>query len=318
MPNDSFQVSDEALSRAAELIRGGRLVAFPTETVYGLGANALDASAVARIFEAKGRPHTSPLIVHVSSVQMAQKLVAGWPDRAEKLAETFWPGPLTLVLPKLDLIPDLVTAGLRSVGIRMPAHRVALALISKAGVPIAAPSANRFTQLSPTTAEHVREGLGELVDFVLDGGPTSVGIESTVVSLGEDTPTLLRPGGVSRMELERVIGHINIRSHAVSEAHEAPGMHPRHYSPRTPLLLISDGRVPPQGQGIYLKIWKDPNRSVEIVGMPTDPQEYARLLYGILHQADSSHFDWIGVALPSATADWEAVLDRLRRAAFRE
>jgi L-threonylcarbamoyladenylate synthase len=318
MPNNLFQVSDQELSRAAELIRSGRLVAFPTETVYGLGANALDATAVARIFEAKGRPHTSPLIVHVSSIEMGRKLVAGWPDRAQNLAESFWPGPLTLVLPKLDTVPDLVTAGLSSVGIRMPAHPVALALIRKAGVPIAAPSANRFTQLSPTTAEHVREGLGELVDFILDGGPTSVGIESTVVSLAEDIPTLLRPGGISRMELERVIGHVNVRTHSVAEGHEAPGMHPRHYRPRTPMFLILDGRVPTQGKGIYLKIWKDANGSIETVRMPTDPAEYARLLYGTLHRADSADCDWIGVELPPDNQEWEAVLDRLRRAAQQE
>jgi len=318
IPDNPSQISDKVLSRAAELIRRGRLVAFPTETVYGLGANALDATAVARIFEAKGRPHTSPLIVHVSSIEMGRKLVAGWPHRAQKLAESFWPGPMTLVLPKLDVIPDLVTAGLSSVGIRMPAHPVALALIREAGVPIAAPSANRFTQLSPTSAEHVRAGLGELVDFVLDGGPTSVGIESTVVSLVEGVPTLLRPGGISRKEVERVIGHVNVRLHAVTEAHEAPGMHSRHYSPRTPMLLVSNGRVPPEGQGIYLKIWNDPNRSVKSVLMPTDPAEYARRLYGTLHHADSSDFDWIGVELPPETEEWEAVLDRLRRAAQQE
>jgi L-threonylcarbamoyladenylate synthase len=318
MSDNPFQISDQDLSRAAELIRSGRLVAFPTETVYGLGATALDATAVARIFDAKGRPHTSPIIVHVCSIEMGQKLVAKWPDRAQKLAESFWPGPLTLVLPKLDVIPDLVTAGLSSVGLRIPAHPVALALIREAGVPIAAPSANRFTQLSPTTAEHVRAGLGELVDFVLDGGPTSVGIESTVVSLAEDTPTLLRPGGISRMELERVIGHVNVRLHAVSEAHESPGMHPRHYSPRTPLFLISDGRVPTQGKGIYLKIWKDPSRSVETLRMPSDSAEYARIIYERLHQADSSDCDWIGVELPPDNQDWEAVLDRLRRAAELE
>jgi len=318
MPNNLFQVSDQELSRAAELIRSGRLVAFPTETVYGLGANALDATAVARIFEAKGRPHTSPLIVHISSIEMGRKLVAAWPDRAQKLAEGFWPGPLTLVLPKLDVIPDLVTAGLSSVGLRMPAHPVALALIREAGVPIAAPSANRFTQLSPTTAEHVREGLGELVDFVLDGGPTSVGIESTVVSLAVDTPTLLRPGGVSRMELERVIGHVNVQTHSAADAHEAPGMHPRHYSPRKPLFLIPDGRTPPRGKGVYLKIWRDPNSEAEVLPMPTDAAEYARILYGTLHHADSSDFDWIGVELPPETEEWEAVLDRLRRAAHQE
>src|ERR1700741_4570815 len=181
-----------SLSKAAALIRAGRLVAFPTETVYGLGANALDAAAVAKIFELKGRPASSPLIVHASSAAMARTLVTEWPAQAEELAARYWPGPLTIVLPKSPAIPDIVTAGLQTVGVRVPAHRVALALIEAAGVPIAAPSANRFTGLSPTTAEHVRAAFGDEVE-VVDGGPTQVGIESTVVSLAGGKLTLLRP-----------------------------------------------------------------------------------------------------------------------------
>src|SRR5579872_562925 len=185
-----------SLSSAAERIRAGGVVAFPTETVYGLGANALDAAAVARIFELKGRPSTSPLIVHVSSIDMARRYVTEWPDQAEELARRYWPGPLTMVLPKSSEIPDVVTAGLPTVGIRVPGHPVALELIRLAGVPIAAPSANRFTQLSPTTADHVVQQFGDAVE-VLDGGPTDVGIESTVVSLIDGKLTLLRPGMIS-------------------------------------------------------------------------------------------------------------------------
>src|SRR5271157_3306039 len=202
------------INRAAQLLRAGRLVAFPTETVYGLGANALDAEAVARIYAVKRRPSASPLIVHVESIAMAQSLVTNWPEIAYRLARRFWPGPLTLVLEKqLDkqlnnqpVIPDIVTAGLPTVGLRMPAHPIALALIRAAGVPLAAPSANRFTELSPTTADHVRRSLGSEVDLILDGGPCQVGIESTVVSLAETKPILLRPGGIPRIVLEAIIG----------------------------------------------------------------------------------------------------------------
>src|ERR1700678_2368203 len=195
-----------SIAHAAELIRAGKLVAFPTETVYGLGANALDPAAVERIFAAKGRPKTSPLIVHVDSIEMARGLAAAWPAAAETLARRYWPGPLTLVLPKSATVPDIVTAGLPTVGLRMPAHPLALQLIRAAGVPIAGPSANRFTELSPTAASHVPEALA---DYVLDGGPARVGIESTVVSLvGEST--LLRPGVIPLPDLEALIGPIRI------------------------------------------------------------------------------------------------------------
>ena len=204
----SHPISEEEIQHAASLLRAGKLVAFPTETVYGLGANALDAEAVARIFAAKGRPHTSPIIVHVSSMEMARLVVSEWPKQAELLAAEFWPGPLTLVLKKQAAVPDLVTAGLDTVGVRMPAHPVAMALIAAAQIPVAAPSANRFTQLSPTTAEHVRQSLGARVDYILDGGACSVGIESTVLSLTGGLPVLLRPGGVSRRQIELMIGPV--------------------------------------------------------------------------------------------------------------
>ena len=229
--------SPAEIEHAASLLRAGKLVAFPTETVYGLGANALDAVAVARVFEAKGRPSTSPIIVHVSNREMVRAVAAEWPPMAQILAQRFWPGPLTLVLKKQAAIPALVTAGLDTVGVRMPAHPVALTLIEAAQIPIAAPSANRFTYLSPTTAEHVRLGLGDRVDYILDGGPCAVGIESTVLSLA-DGAVLLRPGAVLRQQIEAVIGPVTVQTEAPSEAHPSPGMHPRHYSPRTKLLLV--------------------------------------------------------------------------------
>src|SRR5271155_916117 len=198
------------IARAAALIRAGELVAFPTETVYGLGASALDPQAIDKIFAAKGRPPSSPLIVHVSSIEMARGLVREWPERAEKLAAKFWPGPLTLVLPKQPHVPDRLTAGLDTVGIRMPAHPIAQALIREAGVPIAAPSANLFGALSPTSAHHVRDGLGNSVSMVLDGGRTTVGIESTVLSLAGPEAVLLRPGMVTQQEIEAVIGPVRV------------------------------------------------------------------------------------------------------------
>lgn len=316
MPEKPHIPSQPEIEYAASLLRAGRLVAFPTETVYGLGANALDELAVRRLFEAKGRPRTSPIIVHVSSVEMVHSVVAEWPATAQLLAKKFWPGPLTLVLKKQPAISAMVTAGLNTVGARMPSHPVALALIETAQLPIAAPSANRFTRLSPTTAAHVRAGLGNRVDYVLDGGPCSVGIESTVLSLAEGLPTILRPGGVSRLEIEKVIGLVTQRSEAGGDAHPAPGMHPRHYSPRTKLLLVRDGKVPSEGMGAYLQLRTPPGRKVEkIVQMPGDAAAYAADLYRVLHDLDARDYDWMAVDAPEDEPQWDAVRDRLRRAA---
>jgi len=293
------------LNEAADRIRRGDLVAFPTETVYGLGANALDAAAVRKIFELKGRPATSPLIVHVSSIEMARRYVTEWPLEAEDLARRYWPGPLTLVLPKSADIPDVVTAGLPTVGIRVPAHELALKLIEAAGVPIAAPSANRFTGLSPTTAEHVREAFGAAVP-VLDGGPTQVGIESTVVSLTGGKLTILRPGMISLGEIE---------SAAAEEIgpHRSPGMHARHYSPRTPLLLVDGPKNLPDRMGAYL--WrKHSGITARTLRMPADAAHYAARLYSALHELDGEGWPWIAVETPPEKPQWSAILDRLRRA----
>jgi L-threonylcarbamoyladenylate synthase len=283
------------------LIRDGRLVAFPTETVYGLGANALDAAAVERIFTAKGRPKTSPLIVHVASIEMAKDLAATWPDAAEKLANRYWPGPLTLVVEKRAAIPDIVTAGLPTVGLRMPAHPVALDLIRAAGVPIAAPSANRFTELSPTEAGHVPEALA---DFTLDGGPALVGIESTVLSV-VNRPLLLRPGVIPLPEIEALIGPVELASAPVG-AHASPGMHERHYRPTTPLYVLATGDPLPEGRGAMLRIGQE---------MPSDPRAYAAALYSALHRLDAEGWDWIAVEAPPDAPEWAGVTDRLKRAA---
>lgn len=304
------------IERAARLIREGKLVAFPTETVYGLGANALDEAAVERIFAAKRRPATSPLIVHADSIEMARSLVAEWPEEAQKLAELYWPGPLTLVLEKTASVPDRVTAGLGTVGIRVPAHEVALALIRAAGVPIAAPSANPFTALSPTAASHVVESLGDRVDMVLDGGSAEVGIESTVLSLAGGTAVLLRPGRVTREEIEAVIGPVSAGPAVVQEgAHASPGQHARHYSPRTPLLLVREEEELPEGRGAW--VWHRHRRTAAAVcvAMPPSPHAYGAVLYGTLHDLDRAGWDWIAVEAPPEEPGWEAVGDRLRRAA---
>lgn len=293
----------ELIARAGRLIREGKLVAFPTETVYGLGANALDVNAVGKIYQVKNRPATSPLIVHVDSVEMARSIVESWPASAEELATAYWPGPLTIVLRKRASIPDLVTAALPTVGVRMPRHPVALALIRAAQVPIAAPSANRFSQLSPTTAEHVVESLGDAVDLVLDGGPCEVGIESTVVSLCGAEPVVLRPGSIN-------LG--TVADEVQRGPHPSPGMHQRHYSPRTPLYLTPQTR----GRGAYLYLFQ-PVEADSVLLMPADPGEYAAILYRTLHSLDAQGFDWIAVELPPDWPEWAAVRDRLTRAAAR-
>jgi L-threonylcarbamoyladenylate synthase len=285
------------IARAAELLRAGKLVAIPTETVYGLAANALDPDAVGRIFEAKGRPFSSPLIVHVADLATARELALEWSPLADKLAARFWPGPLTIVVPKSGKVPDIVTAGLPSVALRMPAHPTALAVIAAAGVPLAAPSANRFTQLSPTTAHHVREALGDAVDFVLDGGPCSVGIESTVISLAGPVPRILRPGMVSRTQIEGVIGPVE-----TGAGEESPGQHPKHYSPRTRVVI---GESPREGRGVRL----------DFSNMPGDASAYAELLYSRMHQLDSAGYDWIAIELPPDAPEWAGVRDRIMRAA---
>ena len=297
--------------QAADLLRAGRLVAFPTETVYGLGANALDRDAVLRIYAAKGRPSTSPLIVHVSDVAMARKLAAEWPESASKLAAAFWPGPLTIVVRKTAAVPDEVTAGLNTVGLRVPAHPVALAILLEAGIPIAAPSANRFTELSPTRAEHVRQSLGDRVDLIIDGGPCTVGIESTVVSVAGEVPILLRPGMISQAQLEAIIGPIaSLETLEPGAAHPAPGLHAKHYSPRTPMKI----RIPDISNCAYL--WHTEQRPADhSLRLPLNPSSYAKHLYEALHQLDSIGVPVIYVEPLPASEAWAAIQDRLHRAA---
>jgi L-threonylcarbamoyladenylate synthase len=320
----------EPVTRAAEVLRRGGLVAFPTETVYGLGANARDAAAVARIFEAKGRPANNPLIVHVAGVEDLGPLVRGWPEEAARLAARFWPGPLTLVLPRGPAVPDVVTAGGPTVAVRVPAHPVALALLRAAGAPVAAPSANRSSRLSPTRAEHVLADLDGRIDLVLDGGPCPGGIESTVLDLTVTPPRLLRPGLIEPGALKEVVGpvaHPGTPSGVEAAPLPSPGMLARHYAPRTPLVCVEgDGRelveaLSEGGSRIGWVTWFStggpsdrPLPGVVHMQLPADPAGYAAGLYHALHRLDRQGLDHLVVALPPDTDEWLGVRDRLRRA----
>jgi L-threonylcarbamoyladenylate synthase len=319
--------SAEAVERAAKIIRAGGLVAFPTETVYGLGANALDDAAVRRIFAAKGRPSYNPLIGHVAELAAARELAAFWPDAAERLGQRFWPGPLTLVVPKRPDIPDLLTAGLPNVALRVPAHPVAVALLRAAGLPVAAPSANRFTELSPTTARHVEKGLGDRVDLILDGGPTGVGIESTVVDLSGDEPVLLRPGSLSRGAIEELVGPLRDAGELTgSTPRPSPGMVKRHYSPRARLLVfppaertaMARAAVSAAESGLRTGALLLDELDAPIdhrVRMPGEAGAYARELYAALHDLDDLGCDLILMHAVPPAPEWAGIRDRLARAA---
>lgn len=318
--------SDAELERAAQRLRDGGVVAIPTETVYGLAANALDPAAVARVFSIKQRPSFDPLIVHVASSAKARELAREWPEVAARLAGAFWPGPLTLVLKKREIIPDLVTAGLASFAVRVPDHPLALALLGKLDFPLAAPSANPFGKVSPTTARHVRDSLGDAVDLVLDGGPCRTGVESTVVSLVDpERPTLLRPGGTSIEEIERVIAPVRLvrrDSGAIDDsAAPAPGMATSHYATRTPLVLTSSlaGRSGPSLGArvgwLGLGLPDEPGYSIiESLGEPDDLVGAATRLFAAMRRLDEAKLDVIVAQPPPEVGLGVAIADRLRRA----
>jgi L-threonylcarbamoyladenylate synthase len=324
-----------ALERAAAILRAGGLVAIPTETVYGLAADALDEEAVAGIFRAKGRPASNPLIVHVADVAMARGLAGGWPAAAAAIAARHWPGPVTLVVPRGPRIPPIVTAGGATVALRCPAHRLARRLIAVVGSPLAAPSANRSEALSPTTALHVLHGLGRRVELILDGGPCDRGIESTVVDCTTDPPRILRPGPLSRADLEAAVGGRVIWPEVAPESAAAPARSPgqssRHYAPATPLETSADaaGRVAgllAAGRRIGWLTTRpeDPavrslaaSRDLVIVPMPDAADEFAARLYATLHALDQRALDRIVIDAPPETDAWRAVRDRLGRAADR-
>ncbi|MEJ5264263.1 MAG: L-threonylcarbamoyladenylate synthase [Bacteroidales bacterium] len=310
-------IREEDIQKAAEYIRGGRLVAFPTETVYGLGANALDSIAVARIFELKQRPSFDPLIVHIASVDEIYSLISSNDERILKLAEKFWPGPLTIVLPKSTRIPDIVTSGLPTVGIRIPHHPIALALIKQAQVPIAAPSANRFGKVSPTTAQHVRKHLPG-VDFILDGGKTQVGIESTIIKLNDKGFDILRNGVITREEIEKVVPYAPETRD--SKTIIASGMMLSHYSPDKPIFILSDKfKLEKEKAGLisYTGKHTEGYKKVIRVSQNGDLLEYAANLFAAIHQLEESDVEFI-VAEPVAEVGiGMAIMDRLKKAAYR-
>ena len=312
-----------SVQAASAILRSGGLVAFPTETVYGLGADATNAQAIARIFAAKGRPSSNPLIVHVADVTVARRYATTWPEAATKLATEFWPGPLTLVLPKSLAIVDAVTAGRGTVGLRVPDHPLALELLRAFDGPIAAPSANKSNRISPTTAQHVRDELGDAVDLILDGGPCSVGIESTVLDLSGGMPTILRPGGVSREQIELVIGPVLVTRHiAENEPALSPGQHPTHYAPRTPAWRFETsqrGKIQVEIGGakcglVVVSPMDTVKKWEHIVALSCKPEVYARHLYEVLRELDAMDLVAIFIEMPPDEPAWAAVRDRIIRA----
>ncbi|MFE4703229.1 L-threonylcarbamoyladenylate synthase [Streptomyces sp. NPDC056738] len=312
------------IERAAGVLRAGGLVALPTETVYGLGANAEDPVAVARIFQVKGRPPSHPLIVHIAAADQLDDWVEEVPATARLLAEHFWPGPLTLVLRRGHRVPLEATGGLETVAVRVPDHPVALALLSAFGGGVTAPSANRFGSVSPTTADHVRAELGDAVDFVLDGGSCQVGVESTIVDVTGEMPSILRPGGVTREDLEAVLGH-PVAVPATSDV-RVPGQHPSHYAPRARVLLAEPEKVVAEAElaqatGHQVGVLLPPCladaavKAHAMVALPDSLDAYARGLYGFLRELDRQGCDLIVASLPVEEGLGLAVANRLRRAA---
>ncbi|RLG69137.1 MAG: threonylcarbamoyl-AMP synthase [Methanobacteriota archaeon] len=314
-----LEACEEALDRAASIIRRGGLVAFPTETVYGLGACVFNQEAVAKIFEVKKRPRFDPIIVHVSNPGQLSCLCSEVGRTAKKLIERFWPGPLTLVLPKSRLVPYIVTAGLETVAIRMPSHPIALELIKRSETPIAAPSANLFGFLSPTTPEHVVEQLGEGVDMIIDGGRTPIGVESTIIDLSSSPElTLLRPGGLPVEEIEKVLGRKVVVS-TISKKPRSPGQLPKHYSPRTPLRILRNNKKFESKGRIGLLAFKQPRRQgffdvVEVLSPSGDLREAAYNLFSCLHRLDQAGLDLIYAEPVPETGLGRAIMDRLRKA----
>ena len=321
-----------AVKRAAELLRAGEVVALPTETVYGLAANALNKKAVAKIFQIKNRPANNPIIVHIAGVEMAKRCVTVWPDPAEKLARAFWPGPLTLVLPCAKEIPGLVIAGGKTVGVRWPGHPFIQAVIRECGFPLAAPSANLSGRVSPTNAEHVRKQLGGKISLIVDGGQSQVGIESTVLDLTVSPPQVLRPGMIHAESLAAVIGEVRSQKSEVNREHgetlRSPGRLWRHYSPKARLLVLSwrdDADLNSQLSTFNSQLLDchviahthipSAEHFARVSMIPHDAEAFARAIYAELHHCDAAGAELIVVEKPPESPEWAGIADRLQRAA---
>jgi L-threonylcarbamoyladenylate synthase len=323
------ELFQKAVRRAAEFLRAGEVVALPTETVYGLAANALDEKAVAKIFQIKGRPANNPIIVHIAGDEMAKSCVKDLPELAGKLSKAFWPGPLTLVLPRAEKIPDIVTAGGETVGIRWPSHPFIQAVIRECGFPLAAPSANVSNRVSPTSAEHVRAQLGGKIPLIVDGGRSQVGIESTVLDLTVWPPRILRPGMIHAESLAAVCGKIPDFGFQISNSVlRSPGLLAKHYSPKARLVVLNwrdDAELKSQ-----ISNRKFQTASCHIIAhaqipsaekfagvsvIPHDAEAFARAIYAELHRCDEAGAEWIVVEAPPDLPEWAGIADRLRRAA---
>ena len=320
---------DVAVKRAAKLLRAGVIVALPTETVYGLAANAFDEKAVAKIFQIKGRPANNPIIVHVASLEMAGRCVKDWPNNADQLARAFWPGPLTLVLPRAKEIPDNVTAGGATVGVRWPSHPLIQAVIRECGFPLAAPSANLSGRISPTSAEHVRKQLGGKILLIVDGGPSQVGIESTVLDLTVSPPQVLRPGMIHAESLAAVVGKAqNEKAEVRAGAHlRSPGLLKKHYAPKAKLVVLNWQND--AGLNSQLSILNPQPSTCHVIAhthipsvenfarvsvIPHDAEAFARAIYAELHRCDEAGAELIVVEAPPALPEWSGIADRLKRA----
>lgn len=318
---------DAAVKRAVELLRDGEVVALPTETVYGLAANALDSKAVSRIFEIKGRPAHNPIIVHVASAGMAMRCVTSWPPLADKLAKAFWPGPLTLVLPRAKQIPDNVTAGGNTVGVRWPSHPFIQEVIRGCDFPLAAPSANLSNQISPTNADHVARQLAGKIPLIVDGGQSQVGIESTVLDLTASPPRLLRPGMIHEQALMAVTETLALGVGDCEEILKSPGQLQKHYAPKAKLIVLKWRDEADLNSQLSAFAYQMPHIIAHthipsqagfgrVSVIPHDAEAFARALYAELHQCDEHGAELIVVEAPPETSEWRAIADRLKRASF--
>ena len=308
-----LQPTDSSIQLAAKALEEGLLIGLPTETVYGIAANAFNESAINSIYSLKRRPKNNPLIVHLASIDMAKNLALKWPAEYSYLAQAFWPGPLTLIAPKSDQVPQSVTGENPTVALRMPNHQVALKLLKILDFPLAAPSANRFMGLSPTSASDIEEDISAGLACILDGGPCEIGIESTVVKLENNQIVILRPGRISSADIQSVLPNISVReAHATIDSHESPGQYPRHYAPQATLILVN--KIAEEAIGLTFQPTSNPGQ----IKMPNEPHAYAQALYHALKSLDRPEIENIEVECPPDDSSWDAIWDRLKKASTQD